>query len=69
MAERDVPTVTVIGSNAVARADGRAAIVLETKERGPIAFEVNLQSIAVLRRDLSAAETILHQQTETKQGH
>lgn len=69
MADRDIPTVTVVGSNAVARADGRAAIVLETKERGPIAFEVSLQSIAVLRPGLAAAETILLRQTGTPQGH
>jgi len=61
MAERDLPTVTVIGSRTVARADGRVAIMLDTQERGPIAFEVNLRGIEVLRKELNAAESILRQ--------
>jgi hypothetical protein len=51
----------VIGSETVQRADGRAAIVLKTRERGSIAFEVNLENIAVLQRQLAKAETILRQ--------
>jgi hypothetical protein len=50
-------------SKTVARADGRVAIVLDTQERGPIAFEVNLQSIDMLRRELARAETLLRQTT------
>ena len=64
MPAREIPTVTVVGSNTVARADGRTAIVLETMERGPIAFEVNLQNIELLRRQLTVAETVLRQSTK-----
>jgi hypothetical protein len=63
MSENEIHTVTVMRSKAVARADGRVAIVLDTKERGPIAFEVNLQNIAMLRGELALAETILRQPT------
>lgn len=59
MADRDIPTMTVLGSQSVARADGRAAIVLTTQEKGPIAFEVNLQTIEILRRALAKAEEVL----------
>lgn len=59
MAERDIRTVTVIGSNTVARPDGRAAIVLETLQEGAIAFEVTLQTIPQLRQEIDAAERIL----------
>ena len=55
MPESLIRTVTVIGSKTVARADGRVAIVLDTKERGPMASEVNLQSIETLRRELALA--------------
>jgi hypothetical protein len=60
---RDVRTVTVIGSQSLARPDGRAAIRLETKELGSIAFEVNQHAIDTLRRDLALAETFLRQPT------
>ena len=63
MAERDIDTVTVLGSQAVARADGRVAIVLTTKEKGPIAFEVTAQTIGVLMKDLAFLDAILRQQT------
>ena len=59
MVDREIPTLTVLGSQAVARADGRAAIVLTTQERGPIAFELNLQTIPLLRAGLDRIETIL----------
>jgi hypothetical protein len=63
-----IHTVTVVGSKSVARADGRVAIVLDTKERGAIAFVVNLQNIEKLRRELAAAEIVLRQQAR-KQAH
>jgi hypothetical protein len=59
MAEFDFPTVTIQGSQALDRADGRAAMVLLTKERGPIAFEVTLETIPLIRAELDKAEAIL----------
>lgn len=61
MVDRDIRTLTVLGSQIVARADRRTAIVLTTKEQGAIAFEVTLEAIEVLRRELALAETILRQ--------
>lgn len=60
---RNVVTLTVLGSQAMGRPDGRAAIRLETKERGSIAFEVDQHAIDVLRRELATAETFLRQPT------
>jgi hypothetical protein len=57
----DEITVTVLRSRALGRADGRVAIWLETKELGPIAFEVDARAIAALRGDLAAAESLLRQ--------
>jgi ribosomal protein L25 (general stress protein Ctc) len=54
-------TVTVTGSQSVAGPDGHVAIVLYTKEAGPIAFEVDQRAIDALRREIAAAETFLRQ--------
>ena len=62
MAERDIRTLTVLGSQVVARADGRVAIAFQTQQCGPIALEVNLQAIQILRSDLAKAEAILRNQ-------
>lgn len=56
---RELPTFTVTGSQSLVRPDGRAAILLMTKERGPIAFEVTLQTIPILRKELALAEAAL----------
>jgi hypothetical protein len=61
--ETNIRTLTVTGSRTAGRPDGRVAIVLETLEAGPIAFEVHLQAIASLRRELAAAEAFLRQST------
>ena len=53
--------LTVTRSETLLRLDGRTAIELTTLELGRIAFEVNLQAIAALRRHLSAAESYLRQ--------
>ena len=66
MPDTVIDTVTVIGSGSFARADGRVAIVLDTKERGVIAFVVNLQNIEKLRRELMAAETDLRQTAKNR---
>jgi hypothetical protein len=60
---RGVMTLTVIGSQVLARADGRVAIRLETRQRGSIAFEINQKAIDTLRRQLATAEKILRQPT------
>jgi hypothetical protein len=52
-------TVTVLASMTLGRPDGRAAIMLQTKEFGPIAFEVDQHAIDTLRKELAAAETHL----------
>jgi hypothetical protein len=57
----DYRTLTVLGSQAMGRADGRVSIRLETKEEGSIAFEVDQRAIDALRRDLAAAEQLLRQ--------
>jgi hypothetical protein len=57
--ERELWTFTVTGSQSLARADGRAAILLVTKERGPIAFEVSLETIPLLRKELDVLESAL----------
>lgn len=60
--ERDLETVTVIGSQVVATAEGATALALTTRERGTIAFAVNLEAIEILRRSLTKAEQILRAQ-------
>ena len=52
-------TVTVTKSFAVARPDGRHAMVLVTLEQGAIAFEVNATAIRFLRRELDAIELMM----------
>jgi len=57
--EQPMKTVTAIGFQAMARIDGRAAIRLETREFGPIAFEVDQIAIDAIRQAIAAAETHL----------
>jgi hypothetical protein len=61
MATRDVKTVTVLGFQPMVRPDGRAAIRIETRELGPIAFEVDERAIEGLRQAIASAETHLRQ--------
>jgi hypothetical protein len=56
-----VQTVTIIGTQALIRPDGRAAIRLKTKEMGSIAFEVDQRAIDWLRNVIATAETHLRQ--------
>ena len=63
--KRELWTFTVTGSQSLGRADGRVAILLVTKERGPIAFEVTLQTIPLLRAELDRVEAALRQQAGT----
>lgn len=68
MTTNDIDTVTVLQSRTVARPDGRAAIVL-TVQRRPTepafqtAFEVTLETLAILRNEIARAEMILTTQT------
>lgn len=59
---KQVRTVTVIGSSVAGHPSGLVAIVLDTKEAGPIAFSVTLEACAALRNEIAAAETFLRQQ-------
>ena len=56
---RAVPAVTVPGSQPMVRPDGRAAVRLETRQLGSIAFEVGQLAIDALRHALAAVETHL----------
>jgi len=59
-------TLTVTGSASVAKPDG-GAILLNTVERGAIAFAITLQGIAGLRRSLTEVEQHIRQlATQTK---
>lgn len=58
---RDLTTVIVMGSQPMLRPDGRAAIRLDTRELGPIAFEVDQRAIEALRQAIAAAETHIRQ--------
>jgi hypothetical protein len=61
MADQPYTTLTVIGSETLLRPDNRAAIMLLTRERGAIAFEVDQRAIDALRRSIATAETHIHQ--------
>lgn len=52
-------TVTVIRSWPAGTASGATALVLDTRELGPIAFEIDLKAIEVLQRQLSDCARIL----------
>jgi hypothetical protein len=56
--EGRITTLVVTGSRALARPDGSTAIELQT-DIGPVAFQVGQSEINTLRRDLTAAETML----------
>ena len=57
-------TLTIQGSQAIGRPDGRVSLGLWTKEIGPIAFEVDERGIDALRRELAVAEQLLREPTE-----
>ena len=48
----DVKNLTISGSQTFLRSDGRAALLLMTKEIGAIALELNQQSIDIFRKHL-----------------
>jgi hypothetical protein len=54
---QSIPFATVIGSGIISDPKTKAtALFLNTKERGPLAFVVTLQTISQLRDDLVRAE-------------
>jgi hypothetical protein len=53
-------TVTVISSRPLIHPEGRYAIELTTREVGPIAFEVDLRAIQILRKDLASIEASMN---------
>lgn len=57
----DLQELTVTRSETLIRPDGRAAILIESLEHAPIAFEVTLQTIVLLRRVLADAEQHIRQ--------
>jgi hypothetical protein len=59
MRERHLPAITVFRSSSVARADGRAGMVLETAEHGPFLIELDLAAVATIREHLADIETHL----------
>jgi len=66
--ERVLPTRTVLGSQVVATADGATGLALTTKEQGTIVIAVTLETIAILRKDLAKAESILLQAQSPGRG-
>lgn len=63
MADEEITTYSVLRSKPVARADGRAAIVLDLTTLGPIAIELNLLAIESLRQQLAQVERLLRQES------
>jgi len=65
----DFDTVTVLNSRVLTRADGRAAILLEGERRPnepySVAFEVTLETLAILRKEVAKAEKFLSAPTGT----
>jgi hypothetical protein len=57
------PVLTVFNSQAIGEADGRVAMVLETRELGPVAFEVDQRVIDAIRNNLLVAKHLLRQST------
>jgi hypothetical protein len=57
------PVLTVFKSQAIGEADGRVAMVLETRELGPVAFEVDQRVIDAIRNNLLVVKHLLRQST------
>jgi hypothetical protein len=64
IAEIPHTTYIVTSSNWARRADGRAALLIYPEETAPqaVAFDINLDAIASIRRHLDAAEVFLRTQ-------
>jgi hypothetical protein len=55
-------TLTAVGSKPLASPDGTTALMLQTQERGAIAFRVDQRAINTIRAQLVICETILRSQ-------
>lgn len=55
------PTIKVKSSWAVKRPDGRAGLALESVEEGPVVFELNLGTLAIVREQLELVENWLNE--------
>jgi hypothetical protein len=55
--------LTVFNSQTIEGTDGRVAMVLETREVGPVAFEVDQRVIDAIRNNLLVAKQLLGQST------
>jgi hypothetical protein len=63
MSSTPLAVLTVFNSQAIGGADGRVAMVLETRELGPVAFEVDQRVIDAIRNNLLVAKHLLRQST------
>ena len=63
MSSIPVAVLTVFNSQAIGGTDGRVAMVFETREVGPVAFEVDQRVIDVIRNNLLVAKHLLRQST------
>jgi hypothetical protein len=63
MPSTPITVLTVFNSQAIGGTDGRVAMVLETKELGPVAFEVDQRVIDAIRNNLLVAKQLLRQST------
>ena len=63
MSNIPVAVLTVFNSQAIGGTDGRVAMVLETIELGPVAFEVDQRVIDAIRNNLVVAKHLLRQST------
>ena len=63
MPSTPLTVLTVFNSQAIGGADGRVAMVFETRELGPVAFEVDQRVIDAIRNNLLVAKQLLRQST------
>ena len=63
MRSTPITVLTVFNSRAIEGTDGRVAMVLETRELGPVAFEVDQRVIDSIRNNLLVAKHLLRQST------
>lgn len=56
-------TLNVNGSKPIFRPDGTTALLLRTLEKGAIAFQLDLNAIGIIQRDLTVMEQFLRQPT------
>lgn len=60
-------TYTVKGSNSASRPDGRACLILHTTEEGQVAFEVSIQAVQALQKQLATISMFLQKDDAIQQ--